>query len=82
MPYASLVDPETRTLLPLSDLKERLDAAGLDLTRPVTTTCGSGITAALLALALHLVGHKDVALYDGSWSEWGLPGETPVDRDV
>nr|NIS42556.1 sulfurtransferase [Desulfuromonadales bacterium] len=82
LPYASLVDPETRTLLPLSDLKERLDAAGLDLTRPVTTTCGSGITAALLALALHLVGHKDVALYDGSWSEWGLPGETPVDRDA
>jgi thiosulfate/3-mercaptopyruvate sulfurtransferase len=46
--------------------------------RPVVTTCGSGVTAAVLALGLHIAGHRDVALYDGSWAEWGLPGDTPV----
>jgi thiosulfate/3-mercaptopyruvate sulfurtransferase len=45
----------------------------------VVTSCGSGVTAAVLALGLHRVGHRDVAVYDGSWSEWGLPGDTPVE---
>jgi thiosulfate/3-mercaptopyruvate sulfurtransferase len=45
----------------------------------VVTSCGSGITAAVLALGLHLVGHRDVAVYDGSWAEWGLPGDTPIE---
>ena len=40
--------------------------------------CGSGITACVLAFGLHLIGHHDVAVYDGSWAEWGLPGDTPV----
>jgi thiosulfate/3-mercaptopyruvate sulfurtransferase len=47
--------------------------------RPVITTCGSGLTAAVLALGLHFAGHKDVSLYDGSWAEWGDPdSEMPV----
>ncbi len=82
LPYSALIQPADGTLLPTQALKEKLEAAGLDLKKPVTTTCGSGITAAILALALHLVGHKDVALYDGSWAEWGLPGDTPVDKDA
>ena len=41
--------------------------------------CGSGITAAVLAFGLHLIGHRDVAVYDGSWAEWGLPGDTPIE---
>ena len=49
------------------------------MSKPVVTTCGSGVTAAILSLGLHIAGHKDVALYDGSWAEWGLPGETPVE---
>ena len=53
--------------------------AGVDMKRPVVTTCGSGVTAAVLALGLHLAGHRDVALYDGSWAEWGQPGDTPVE---
>ena len=50
----------------------------LDLTGDVVTTCGSGVTAAVLSLALASIGHKDHALYDGSWAEWGQQGDTPV----
>ena len=51
--------------------------AGIDLDRPIVTTCGSGVTAAVLLFALHLLGKDDVALYDGSWSEWGADPATP-----
>ena len=52
--------------------------AGACVKKPVVTSCGSGITACVLAFGLHLIGHRDVAVYDGSWAEWGLPGDTPV----
>jgi thiosulfate/3-mercaptopyruvate sulfurtransferase len=78
LPYTDLLDPETQTLRPAAELRACFEAAGLDMARPVITTCGSGVTAAVLSLGLHLAGHKDVALYDGSWAEWGLPGDTPV----
>ena len=79
LPFTELLNGETQTLLPTETLRARFAAAGVDPRRPVTATCGSGITAAVLALGLHLIGHRDVALYDGSWSEWGLPGDTPVE---
>lgn len=79
LPFTDLIDPETRTMLPPDELRRRFEDAGIDMRRPVVTTCGSGVTAAVLALALHRVGHKDVAVYDGSWAEWGLPGDTPVE---
>lgn len=60
------------------ELRAAFTNAGIDLDRPVTTTCGSGITAAVLAFGMHLLGKKDVALYDGSWSEWGAQANTPV----
>ena len=53
-------------------------AAGVDLARPLVTTCGSGITAAVIAFGATLLGAKDVALYDGSWSEWGASATAPV----
>jgi len=53
-------------------------AAGVDVTKPLVTTCGSGITAAVVAFGATLLGAKDVALYDGSWSEWGASPTTPV----
>jgi thiosulfate/3-mercaptopyruvate sulfurtransferase len=78
LPSDRLIDRDAKTLLPAAELRALFEGAGLDLARPVVTSCGSGVTAGALAFALHLIGHKSVALYDGSWSEWGLPGETPV----
>jgi thiosulfate/3-mercaptopyruvate sulfurtransferase len=60
------------------ELRAAFEQAGIDLNRPVVTTCGSGITAAVLAFGLHLLGKTDVGLYDGSWAEWGARSETPV----
>ncbi|RUR04311.1 sulfurtransferase, partial [Brucella abortus] len=54
------------------------DEAGIDLSGPVVTSCGSGVTAAVITLALTSLGHKDNRLYDGSWSEWGSRQDTPV----
>lgn len=58
-------------------LKAEFEAAGVDLDRGIVTTCGSGITASVLAFGLALLGKKDVALYDGSWTEWGGDPSTP-----
>ena len=58
-------------------LRAAFDAAGVDLSRPLVTTCGSGITAAVLLFGARLLGKEDVILYDGSWSEWGADPATP-----
>ncbi|ASP77009.1 3-mercaptopyruvate sulfurtransferase [Sinorhizobium meliloti] len=62
----------------LDALRRTFEDAGIDLTKPVVTSCGSGITAAIITLALQSLGHKDNTLYDGSWSEWGSRPDTPV----
>lgn len=66
------------TMKPPEALRAEFDAAGVDLTKPVVTTCGSGVTAAILSLALERMGKTDHALYDGSWSEWGLYPDLPI----
>ena len=65
-------------LLPPEELKKRLEEAGVDLSKPVVTSCGSGITAAVITLALETLGHSANRLYDGSWTEWGGRSDTPV----
>jgi thiosulfate/3-mercaptopyruvate sulfurtransferase len=80
LPSTELVDPEKKTLLGADALAERFKGAGIDLAKPIVTTCGSGVTASLLALGLHLIGHPATAVYDGSWSEWGARSDTPVER--
>ena len=62
----------------LDALKSTFEAAGIDLDKPVVTTCGSGLTAAIITLALQSLGHENNTLYDGSWSEWGAREDTPV----
>ena len=66
-------------LLPVDELRQAFEQAGIDLSRPVVTSCGSGITAAVLTLALETLGNDDNRLYDGSWSEWGGRADTPVE---
>jgi thiosulfate/3-mercaptopyruvate sulfurtransferase len=79
LPYNQLVRPDG-TLLPPDALRERIAAAGVDPTRPVVATCGSGVSACALIHALHLLGHQQASLYDGAWAEWGARTDTPVDR--
>ncbi len=78
LPFNTLIDPATSTIRPAAELSASLAKAGIDCARPVVTTCGSGITACVLALAMHLTGKDDVAIYDGSWTEWGSRTDTPV----
>jgi thiosulfate/3-mercaptopyruvate sulfurtransferase len=76
LPAASL--SEGGHLKSLGALKTMMDEAGIDLSRPVVTSCGSGVTAAMVTLALESLGHTSNSLYDGSWSEWGGRADTPV----
>jgi thiosulfate/3-mercaptopyruvate sulfurtransferase len=79
LPYDKDTDPQTRQLRSPEELAQLFHDAGVALDRPIVTSCGSGVTACALAFALHLIGHPGAAVYDGSWSEWGLPGDTPVE---
>jgi thiosulfate/3-mercaptopyruvate sulfurtransferase len=65
-------------LLSKDRLRKVVEDAGIDLSKPVVTSCGSGVTAAVITLALETLGHTDNKLYDGSWTEWGGLGDTPV----
>jgi thiosulfate/3-mercaptopyruvate sulfurtransferase len=78
LPFTELVNPDG-TILPLSSLRRRLEAAGIDLSQPIVATCGSGTSACTLVLALDLLGHRDTAVYDGAWTEWGGRTDTPVE---
>lgn len=79
LPFGDLIDPETGAFRRGEDLAARFAASGIDAERPVIASCGSGVTACVLALGLHLLGRDDVAVYDGSWSEWGSRDDTPVE---
>lgn len=70
LPFGQLYNPDG-TMKDESALRAAFEVAGVDLSRPAITSCGSGITAASLSLALERLGHRNHALYDGSWAEWG-----------
>jgi thiosulfate/3-mercaptopyruvate sulfurtransferase len=71
IPFAEVLNPDGTMKEPAA-LKAVFLAAGVDLTKPAITSCGSGVTAAILSLGLERIGHRNHALYDGSWSEWGM----------
>ncbi|MDF2142031.1 3-mercaptopyruvate sulfurtransferase [Paenirhodobacter sp. CAU 1674] len=71
VPWMDLLTPENTMKSP-DELRALFTAAGVDLTKPAICTCGSGVNAAMLTLALEIIGHRDHALYDGAWAEWGM----------
>lgn len=80
LPASEVLDPETRTLLPVEALRQRIAAAGIDPARPIVVSCGSGVTACIVALALHQIGATVAAVYDGSWTDWSQRPGVPVER--
>jgi thiosulfate/3-mercaptopyruvate sulfurtransferase len=76
LPYAELLNPD-QTMLEPAALRVRFAAAGVDATRPVVTSCGTGVTACILALGLLRAGFPEPAVYDGSWTEWAGRPDTP-----
>lgn len=81
LPYGELFNPDG-TYKNNAGLRAAFERAGVDLSRPVVTSCGSGVTACVLAFGMHLLGKEDVALYDGSWTEWGADPAMPKSTEL
>ena len=81
LPFDQFFDKDRNFVMrDAEELTQAIAAAGLDLDRPITASCGSGVTASMLAFGFYLIGKKDVAVYDGSWSEWGMRPDTPIEN--
>ncbi len=79
VPFAAVLDDDDAMLGDAAAIRRAFADAGVDPARPVIATCGSGITACTLALALAAIGAEEVAVYDGSWSDWGSRADAPVE---
>jgi thiosulfate/3-mercaptopyruvate sulfurtransferase len=79
VPFGSLLNADATMKSP-AELRVVFEDAGVDLAKPAITSCGSGVTAAVLSLALERIGHRNHALYDGSWAEWGMYDDLAVEK--
>jgi thiosulfate/3-mercaptopyruvate sulfurtransferase len=79
VPYQGLL--ENGRLAPPDRLEAAFSAGHVDIDKPIITSCGSGVTAAILTFALDALGKEHVSLYDGSWSEWGARADLPIEKD-
>ena len=79
LPFNRLIDSKTSRFHKPEELERLFVEAGLDMQEPVITSCGSGVTACVLAFSMHLLGKEDVSVYDGSWSEWGTQNHLPLE---
>ncbi len=79
VPFSDLLNDDG-TYKKAPDLKSAFENSGVDLSKPIVTSCGSGITACVLLFALDQIGHRENALYDGSWAEWGTHPDTPIEK--
>ena len=78
VPYDANLAGDPPSFRSLAELRAAYERAGVRLDQPIITTCGSGVTAALDAFALALLGHTNVSVYDGSWAEWGDADDVPI----
>ena len=80
LPFVQFFDKDRNFVMrDAEELTQAIAVAGLDLDHPITASCGSGVTASMLAFGFYLIGKTDVAVYDGSWSEWGMRQDTPIE---
>lgn len=80
LPFPSMLNGDDKTMLPADGIRAALEKAGVDIDRPMFTSCGSGVTACVVSLGLYLIGKKDVPVYDGSWTEWAGNPDSPIEQ--
>ena len=80
LPFPSILNMEDRTMRPAGDIRAAFEAAGIDLDKPLFTSCGSGVTACILSLGLYLIGNKEAPVFDGSWTEWAGNPDSPIEK--
>ena len=78
VPFPEIMDPSTKTLLSKDQLLNLFKSKGVDLEKPIITTCGSGVTASMLYFALEYIGCKNISVYDGSWTEYASHPESQI----
>ena len=80
IPFNKFMDPDNYFVMRSgTEIRKIIDEAGVDMSQPIVASCGSGVTACVIALGFYLIGRDDVSVYDGSWSEWGNHPSTPVE---